>query len=68
MVGLLVDLIIVCAIVGVAWYAITAIPMPPPVRVLIIVVICIIVIIFLASLLQGGALGGSFPALRLGCR
>jgi hypothetical protein len=66
MIGLLLDLIILCAIIGVAWYAMNAIPMPPPFRVIIIVVICIIVILFLASLLQGtGGLGG-FGGLRLG--
>lgn len=66
MVGLLIDLIIVCAIIGIAWYAINQIPMPPPMRVVIIVVACVIAILFLASLLQGGV--GAFGALRLGCR
>lgn len=67
MIGLLIDLIIVCAIIGIAWYAINQIPMPPPMRVVIIVVACVIAILFLASLLGGGTLGG-FSGLRLGCR
>lgn len=67
MVGSLISLIIICAIIGIAWYAISQIPMPPPMRVVIIVVCCIIAIVVLASFLEGGSIG-NLGALRLGCR
>ena len=68
MIGMLIDLLIVCAIVGVAWWALQQFPMPQPIRMLVILVIAIVVIIFLASMLQGGSLGGGFSGFRLGCR
>lgn len=57
MITLLIYLLIGAAILGIAWYALTVIPMPQPFRTVIIVVICIIAILFLASLL---------PSLHLG--
>jgi hypothetical protein len=65
MIPLLITLLILAGIVGVAWWAINQVPMPPPIRILVVVIMAIIVIIVLLSLLPGA---GSFGALRLGCR
>lgn len=50
----LIYLLIVCAIIYVAWWGLSKIPLPEPVRIIVIVVICIAALLFLLQLLQGG--------------
>lgn len=57
MIDLLVYLLIVCLIIGVAWWAFQQIPLPAPIRMVVVVVFAIVVIIFLLSLLPGAGLG-----------
>jgi hypothetical protein len=51
LVHLLIYLIIICLIFGVAWWAITQIPLPPPVRTVIVVIFALILILVLLSLI-----------------
>lgn len=50
---LLISLLVVLLIIGLAYWAVNAIPLPQPVRVAAIVVIAIIAIIFLLSYVPG---------------
>jgi hypothetical protein len=52
----IVPLIGILLIIGLAWYAISQIPLPPPVRIVIIVLACVILILWVASVF--GLLGG----------
>lgn len=62
MLGLLIDLLITLLIVGVIWWAITQIPMPPPVRIAVVVVFALIVVLILLRFLPAGLYSG--PLLR----
>lgn len=62
MVHLLIWLLILVAIVGIVWYVLQNVPLPPPLRIVVMVIVAIICIIFLLQL--GGMVdGGTF---RLG--
>lgn len=50
----LIYLLIVLAVIGVAWWAITQFTLPQPVRVIAVVVIAIVAIVLLLGLLPGG--------------
>ncbi len=63
MLGLLIDLLITLLIVGVIWWAITQIPMPPPVRIAVVVVFALIVVLILLRFLPAGLYSGP-PLLR----
>ena len=58
--GLLIDVIIIFAIIGIAYWVLTQIPLPPPLRIVVIAVVGVIAIVFLLSLVGGGfgSLGG----------
>lgn len=60
LIHLLIYLIVLCLVFGIAWWAITQIPLPPPIRTVVIVVFALIMILILLSLT--GLLG---PPLRL---
>lgn len=52
----LIGVLLICAI---AWYAISQMTLPPPVRMVIIVIACVILILWVASvfgLMSGGAI------------
>jgi hypothetical protein len=51
---LLISLIVVLAIIGIAWWAITQIPMPPPIRIAATVIVAVIAILFLLQFVGGG--------------
>lgn len=53
MLGLLVTLIILLAIAGVLWWAITNLGLPEPVRIVAITIVAIVCLIVLLSLLPG---------------
>lgn len=52
--GILITLLVYLCILGIIWWAITQIPLPPPFRVVVNVVIAIVAIIMLLSLLGDG--------------
>ncbi len=55
----IIPLIGLLLIIGIAYYAINQIPLPPPVKMVIIVVVCCILILWVASvfgLLPGGVI------------
>ncbi len=57
--GILITLIIVLAVIGIAWWAITQLPLPPPIRIVAVVIIAIVAIFLLLSLAPGlGGVGG----------
>lgn len=56
MIGLLINLLIVALILGVAWWILTLIPLPPPFDLIVKVVFVLIALIVLIDLLVG--LGG----------
>lgn len=63
--SLLISILIVCLIVGVIYWALSVLPLPPPVRMVVQVVLAIIVVIWLISLLSGGLpTGPLFPHAR----
>lgn len=53
---MLISLIVVLAIIGIAWWAITQIPMPPPIRIVAVVVIALVAIVFLMQFIGGAHL------------
>lgn len=58
MIGLLIDLVILCIVAGLAWWIIGMIPLPPPVRQIVTVVFVVIIAVFLIYALLGLAHGG----------
>lgn len=62
MIGLLIQLLIIVLVLGVAWWIINLIPLPPPFHAVAQVVIVIIALIWLISLL-GGFAGWGGPSL-----
>lgn len=60
MLTLLVNLLILCLVIGIVWWISTLIPMPPPIRVVANVVIALIALILLLGLV------GWVPGLRFG--
>ena len=56
MISLLIWLIFLCLIIGVAWWIITQIPLPPPMNIVVRVVFGLIVLVALLYFV-GGALG-----------
>lgn len=67
MVELLVYFLIVLLIMGLGWWVLTQIPLPPPIaqiaRVIFVVVCAIVLIVFLLNLVGGGG-GMTMPRLR----
>jgi hypothetical protein len=57
MLGLLVGLIFVCLLIYLAWWAISQIPLPQPVRVVAVVLLALICIYMLLSYFPVGGLG-----------
>lgn len=51
--SLLISLLVVLLIIGLVYWAITAIPLPPPIRTVAIVVLCIFGIIVLLNYIPG---------------
>ena len=64
MISLLIYLLVVCLVIGLVWWAINQIPLPPPVRIVVIVVLVIIMILVLLSVLPGISTGARWPLLR----
>jgi hypothetical protein len=58
--GVLVHLLILVVILGVIWYIVTVIPMPPPFKNVALLIIGAIAVLYLVSLL----FGWSPPAFR----
>ena len=56
MIGLLIGLIILCLVVGIAWWVIQQIPTPPPMRWVVTVVFGLIVLLIVLNYLPIGAL------------
>jgi hypothetical protein len=52
----IIPLIGLLLIIAIAWYAITQLTLPPPVRMVVIVLACVILILWVASIF--GLLGG----------
>ncbi len=59
MLTMLIQLLIICAIVGVLWWITTQIPMPAPIRIVANVVVGLIALVLLCGLL------GWVPGVRL---
>ena len=62
MISLLITLLILCLIAYVAWWALSQIPLPQPIRVVVIVIFAIIVILVLLQFLP--IAGAWHPLLR----
>lgn len=58
MIGLLINLLIVCPIFGVVWYIVTLLPLPPPFPLIIRLVFLLILLIVVVNLLLGISGGG----------
>jgi hypothetical protein len=56
LIGLLVGLIILCLVVGIAYWIIQQIPLPPPMRWVVLVVFGLIVLLMVLNYLPVGAL------------
>jgi hypothetical protein len=52
-IGILINLLIIVGILGLVWWALSQIPLPPVGRIIVNIVLAIIGIIFLASMLTG---------------
>lgn len=63
MLALLINILILCIIVGVVWWVLTQIPLPEPFSWIVRVVVVVIACIALIYMLQGLA-GGSVLRLR----
>lgn len=59
MLTLLINLLIICAIVGVVWWITTMIPMPAPIRMVANIVVGLIALVLLLGIV------GWIPGLRL---
>jgi hypothetical protein len=59
--NLLLTLLVYLLILGVVYWVITIIPLPPPFRTIALVIFAILVIVMLISMLTGGL---GLPALR----
>jgi len=60
MIGMLISLLIIVIVLGVAWYVINLIPLPPPFQQIVHVIFIVIVAIILIWFLLG--LAGHVPA------
>lgn len=60
--SLLLTLLVYVLILGLVYWVITLIPLPPPFRTVALVVFAILVIVVLIDMVTGGAIG--LPALR----
>ena len=60
--SLLLTLLVYLLILGVVYWVITLIPLPPPFKTIALVIFAVIVIVILFNLITGGSLG--LPALR----
>ena len=56
MIGLLVSLIILCLVIGIAYWIIQQIPLPPPARWIVLVVFGLICLLIVLNYLPMGAL------------
>ena len=52
--GLLIDVIVIFAIIGIAYWVLTQIPLPPPLRIVVVAVVGLVAILALLSLVGGG--------------
>lgn len=50
-IGLIVTLLGVALIIGIAWWALDQIPLPPPIRMIVVVIVAIICILVVANYL-----------------
>lgn len=60
--SLLITLLIYLVILGVVYWVITLIPLPPPFRTIALVIFALLVLVLLFNFLSGGSLG--LPAVR----
>ena len=63
-VGLLVDIVILCLIGGLIYYIVSIIPLPDPFKTVAIVAILVIFLIILISVLMGGSFLPHYRMLR----
>ena len=59
-------LIVILAVLGIAWWAISSFNLPPPVRIVAVVVIALVAIVLLLQIVGFGGAGG-FHFARGGC-
>jgi hypothetical protein len=64
MLSLLINLLIIVIVLGLAWWVINMIPLPPPIKQIATVIFVVIACIALIYLLLGLAHGGTSLALR----
>lgn len=57
MISLLITLLIICLIAAIAWWALSQLPLPDPIRWVVIVIFALILIIVLLRLVPGVDLG-----------
>lgn len=57
--SVLVSLLVICLIIGIAWWALEQLTLPPPVRMVVVVLIAILAIGFLLNFV------GGVPSLHL---
>lgn len=57
--SLIIYLLVICLILGIAWWALSQLTLPPPVRMIVVVVIALVAIVFLLQLV------GGVPSLHL---
>lgn len=50
----LIALLVILAIIGILWWAVTQIPLPPPVRIAASVIVAIVAVVVLLNYLPGG--------------
>lgn len=55
MIALLIGLLVACLVIGLCWYILGMIPMPPPIRTIVTIIFAIICVL---ALLQYAPLGG----------
>lgn len=59
---MLISLVVILLVVGILWWAITQIPLPPPVGVVVRVAFAVIVALAILEYFFGGGVGGSLSA------
>ena len=60
MITLLIQLLVACLVFGLLWYALSFIPLPPPLRIAVNVIFCLLAIFVLLGLV------GWIPGMRFG--
>ena len=54
MISLLITVLIILAVIGIGWWAINQLSLPPPIRMVAVVVIAVVAIVLLLRLMPGG--------------